>query len=97
MGKRYIKEKPLQGIEQKQGDSMIWRRTLRQKEQIAKCVTLRAQNSKVWIGKGTGNSIKNASKTLILKHPKDDLAKGIWANRIGKVVLNLWRIKEKTF
>lgn len=95
MGKRYIKERPLQMIEQKQGDSMIWKITLRQKEQIAKCVTLGAQNTKAWIGKGTGNSIKNAAKTLAPEHPKDDLAKGIWANRIGKAALNLWRIRRK--
>lgn len=56
MGRRYIKERPLNIIEQKQGDSMMWKVTLRQEEQIAKCATLGAQNAKTWIGKGTGSS-----------------------------------------
>lgn len=91
MSKRYIKERPLQSIEQRQGESMMWKTMLRQKEQIAKCVTLEPQNSKIWIGKGVGNSIKNAANTIVPEHPKDELAKRIWANKIGKVALNLCR------
>lgn len=46
MRKRYVKMKPMHLIQQKQGDSM-WKATLRNKEQIAKCAQLQANNSNV--------------------------------------------------
>lgn len=92
MCKRYVKERPMSLIEKRQGDSSAWKSTLRHRDQIAKCASLRPNKSKTWIGKGGGNSIKNSTTTLRPKYPKDVLAKGIWANRIGKVALNLGRV-----
>lgn len=40
-----------------------------------------------------GNSIKNVKLTLRPEHPTDELEKGIWANKIGKVALNLLRVR----
>lgn len=37
--------------------------------------------------------MKNATATLRPEFPKDELARGIWANKIGKVTLNMWRIR----
>lgn len=37
--------------------------------------------------------MKNAAETLRPDYPKDELAKGIWAIKIEKVALNLWRIR----
>lgn len=54
MRKRYVKTRPIHLIQQKQEDFSVWKATLRNKEQIAKCAQLQAKNSKVWIGKGGG-------------------------------------------
>lgn len=51
------------------------------------CASLRPNKSKIWIEKVGGNSIKNAVATLRAEFPKDELARDIWANRIGKVAL----------
>lgn len=82
-------------IEQRQGDSVNWKMTLRHREQIQKCVTLSPQNSKIWIGKGTTSSLRNATRTISPKYPKDEMTKSVWANRIGKVALKLWRIRRR--
>lgn len=37
--------------------------------------------------------MKNAITTLRPDQPKDELAAGIWVIKIGKIVLNLWRIR----
>lgn len=95
MSNRYVKKRAINMIEPKQGDSSMWKSTLRQREQISKCVELDTLNQKKWIGKGAGNSIKNATDTLRPELPRDELAKGIWANMIGKVALNLWRIRRR--
>lgn len=95
MSKRYIKERALGDIQQRQGDSVNWKSTLRHRDQIQKCVILGPQCSKRWIGKGTSNSLRNAARTISLEYPKDEMAKGIWANKIIKVALNLWRIRRK--
>lgn len=39
--------------------------------------------------------MKNAIKTISPEYPKDEWAKGIWANKIGKMALNLWRIRRR--
>lgn len=41
----------------------------------------------------TRNSIRNAAATLRPELPRDKLARGIWANKIGKVALNLWHVR----
>lgn len=84
------KEAVIHSIEQRQGDSSAWKATLQHRDQIAKCAQLGANNSKTWIGKGVGNSIKNATGTLRPEFPKEGLVRGIWANKIGKVALNMW-------
>lgn len=66
---------------------------MQQKEHIAKYVALGPQYAKQWIGLGSRNSIKNARATLAPGAVTDDWAKGIWANKVGKVVLNLWRVR----
>lgn len=96
MSRRYIKDRPLNTIEQRQGDSSAWKVTLRQRAQIAKCATLGANRSKIWLGKGTCSTTKNVTATLRPEHPKDNLVAGIWAIKIGKVALNLWRIRWNT-
>lgn len=93
MGRRYIKGWPIDQIEKRQSDSSTWKANLRQKEHISKCATLGANGTKTWVGKGTGSSTKNVVSTLRPDNSKDELAKGVWANKIGKVALNLWRIR----
>lgn len=90
---RYIKERPLSQIAKRQGDSANWKATLLQKENILKCAVLGPNYAKTWIGKGTSISTKNIKATLSPSFPLDELARGIWANKIGKVALNLWRVR----
>lgn len=89
MGRQYIKDRPFNVIELRQSDSSTWKTILRQRTHISKCATLGANDTKDWIGKGTGSSIKNVVSTIRPDHPSDNLAKGIWAVKIGKVALNL--------
>lgn len=79
MGRRYIKDRPFNVIELRQSNSSTWKTILRQRTHISKCATLG----------GTGSSIKNVVSTIRPDHPSDNLAKGIWAVKIGKVALNL--------
>lgn len=89
MCKRYVKDRPIHAIEKRQGDSSAWKVTLLQRDDIAKCAALGPNYSMIWVGKGTKNSIRNATETLRTHNLNNALAKGIWANKIGKVILNL--------
>lgn len=92
---RYVQGRAFNQITQKHGDSSNWKATLRQGEHIAKCADLGMNYSKTWTGRGGGSSIKNARRSLRPELPTDELAKGIWTNKIGKVAINLWRVRWK--
>lgn len=96
MCKRYVRGRPLSQIGKKQGDSGNRKAMLGQSDQIAKCAILGSQYVKTWIGKGHRCSVKNVRATLASDLPIDELAKGIWANKIGKVALNLRRIRGRS-
>lgn len=93
MARRYIKDRPFNVIESRQGDSSSWKATLRHKAQISKCATLAADGLRSWIGKGANFLTKNVITTIRSENPKDELAKGIWTVKIAKVALNLWRYR----
>lgn len=77
MCRRYVKNRSLSQIVQRQEDSSSCKATLRQREDIVKCAILGAQYSKAWIGKGSGNSIKNARMFLRLVQPTDEMERAI--------------------
>lgn len=89
MAKRYVRGRPLSQIGKRHGDSGNWKAIHGQGDQIAKCTILGAQYTKEWIERGNTSSVKNVRATLAPVQPIDDLAKCIWANKIGKVALNL--------
>lgn len=93
MGARYIRGRPLSQIAKKQGDSANWKAAFLQKESILKCAELGPNYTKAWTGKGNGISSKNIKATLNPAPPTYELARGIWASKIGKVSLNLWRVR----
>lgn len=66
-----------------------------QKDQIARCAVLGPNYATHWIRSGAGYATKNVRTTLAPQLPIDEWAKGIWAKKIGKVALNLWRIRGR--
>lgn len=96
MCSRYVRGRSIDEIEKRQTDSVNWKAVMGQSSNIVKCVILGPHYAKSWIGKGTGSSIRNVRATLAPTLPTDVLAKCIWANKIGKVALNLWRIRGRS-
>lgn len=74
MNHQYIKNKSLEEVLPKQGDSSGWKAILKGKELIRSYAVLGPRNQTRWVGKGEGLTSKNIFQTLRRRGSFDELA-----------------------
>lgn len=94
MRERYIKGKGLYDINKRPNiDSTLWVGLLDDRGEFMNHMSCNPNYVFQWNGFGSDFSFKNAVETVWEK--KDNLAEGIWSNKIGKHAMMLWRTRWK--
>lgn len=92
MRQRYVAGRRLQDISKNIGkDSCMWAEIIDNADHISKWMRTYQNYIPQWIGMGSGFSFKNSWNTIRDKEEVDELWEGLWASRVSKHVITLYK------